>query len=121
VTRNLADGPPSVAERGHEPNAWFWYTRNRWDRVFDPPAVKVARGVELLDAQVPDWRSRIDVDHLDMNDPTNCVLGQLFGHHVDGRNAVGLGDATELFWGFFGTETEQTELLAAWQAAAQRS
>jgi hypothetical protein len=59
-------------------------------RTKDPPEVRVARGVALLDAQVPDWRSRIDVESLDLRTPS-CILGQLYGSYVDGHIALGLG------------------------------
>ena len=39
---------------------------------------RVARGAALLDAQVPNWRDRIDVDRLNMSSGENCVLGQLY-------------------------------------------
>jgi hypothetical protein len=39
---------------------------------------RVSNGVELLDFYIPDWRSLIDWDTLRMENPCNCVLGQLF-------------------------------------------
>jgi hypothetical protein len=39
---------------------------------------RVARGAALLDAQVPNWRDRIDVDRLNMRSGEDCVLGQLY-------------------------------------------
>lgn len=39
---------------------------------------EVERGVAVLDAKVPGWWERIDVDRLDMAVGDACVLGQLF-------------------------------------------
>jgi hypothetical protein len=39
----------------------------------------VKRGVALLDEKVPDWRSKIDLATLDMNDTDHCVVGQVTG------------------------------------------
>ena len=51
--------------------------------VLDPtPEQRVARGVALLDERVPDWRTRIDTDRLNMLDGTACVVGQL-QHSLD--------------------------------------
>jgi hypothetical protein len=51
--------------------------------VLDPtPEQRVARGVTLLDERVPDWRTRIDTDRLDMLDGTACVVGQV-QHSLD--------------------------------------
>lgn len=38
----------------------------------------VENGVTWLDANIPDWIDRIDVDTLDLQDCVKCVLGQLF-------------------------------------------
>jgi len=48
------------------------YVEN-WD-----PAESVARGVALLDETVPGWRDRIDLDTLDVESTSACVLGQVF-------------------------------------------
>jgi hypothetical protein len=46
--------------------------------VLNPtPEQRVARGVALLDEQVPDWRERVVVDGLDMLDGTACIVGQI--------------------------------------------
>lgn len=36
----------------------------------------VKRGIKLLDSEVPDWRSKIDLEELDLFWPCHCVLGQ---------------------------------------------
>ena len=42
-------------------------------------AERVARGVAILDAIEPEWRSEIDADTLDIAKPEYCIIGQLFG------------------------------------------
>lgn len=39
---------------------------------------RVAAGVEWLDANYPDWRSKVDVNEFDIESSCACVLGQLF-------------------------------------------
>lgn len=39
---------------------------------------RVARGAALLDAKMPGWASRIDLNVLDLTSDYACVLGQLF-------------------------------------------
>lgn len=35
------------------------------------------RGVNLLDDIRPDWRTRVNFDTLDMDDPQSCIIGQI--------------------------------------------
>lgn len=58
---------------------------------------RVDRGVQFLDAVVPDWRDLIDLKHLDFSDPAFCVLGQVFR---DPDSYYGSG------WAFGSTELE---------------
>jgi hypothetical protein len=46
-------------------------------------ADRVAQGAALLDFKVPGWEQRINLDTLDIQMTTACVLGQVFGDHVD--------------------------------------
>lgn len=45
---------------------------------------RVQRGAALLDEKLPGWRSKIDVDTLDIANPYNCIAGQLGGPYQDG-------------------------------------
>jgi hypothetical protein len=51
---------------------------------------RVQRGIELLDAKVPGWASRINLDNLQLSDCVECVLGQLFGRFSKGADELGL-------------------------------
>jgi hypothetical protein len=73
------------------------------------------RGQELLDGVVPDWRTRIVSDDLDLSDCGYCILGQVFGSYSDGLTALGIGgDNSQGMAAYFGFEvsTEQVNRLA---------
>ena len=61
---------------------------------------RIDKGVAWLNANVPDWLDRIDLDRLDLASGCRCVLGQLFAHVVDelgtedGFTAVWQSDST---------------------------
>jgi len=38
----------------------------------------VERGCAILDAATPGWQDRIDLETLDLSDPCQCILGQLY-------------------------------------------
>lgn len=39
---------------------------------------RVKGGAALLDEKVPEWYNKVNLDSLNMNSYTNCVLGQCF-------------------------------------------
>ena len=56
----------------------------------------IDKGIALLDAKVPEWCTKMQLDHLHMADGDSCVLGQLFqregnssGYHL-GSDKLGL-------------------------------
>lgn len=58
---------------------------------------RVERGVALLDSHLgPDWPLRVDRTRLDINDPSDCVLGQLF--HEPGASVNGYGLGVRTLW-----------------------
>lgn len=48
----------------------------------------VADGVALLDEHNEGWWANIDLSRLDLDSPTNCILGQLYGTYYRGREAL---------------------------------
>lgn len=60
---------------------------------------RVARGVDWLDENVPDWAERVEVKTLEMASPCRCVLGQVFSaantydktHHIGDPTGYDLG------------------------------
>lgn len=51
---------------------------------------RVERGIAYLDRMTPGWDQRIDLEMLDMNSCTRCVLGQLYGDYEHGLTKIGL-------------------------------
>lgn len=96
-------------------------------------ADRVARGAALLDQADPGWQDRINPLTLNIADPFNCVLGQLYGmfsygtHYLEqwaadhgyrwdddtARVTFG-GDSGERRHGFDGTSLEYRHLTDAW-------
>jgi len=56
----------------------------------EPREARVARGVALLDKNLPGWRTVVNPDILDMTSDTACVLGQLYGRYISGCSALGI-------------------------------
>ncbi len=53
----------------------------------------VQEGMKWLDTTYPNWVGRIDLDHLEMADCMQCVLGQAFGnYHCDGTANLSYND-----------------------------
>lgn len=73
---------------------------------------RVARGVALLDERGPEsWRDKIDPARLNVASGLDCVLGQVFGDYITGRQAMGLtGD--EWQYGFDAASPPRRELPA---------
>jgi hypothetical protein len=47
------------------------------------------RGAKLLDEKYEgDWREKIDIDELDMDNQDECILGQMYGDYEDGLEEV---------------------------------
>lgn len=71
-----------------------------------PAADRVADGAAWLDLHQPGWTALVDVDLLQLDDPEECVLGQVFGDYrrVD---LLTLGEAIE--YGFESFEVFDVE------------
>lgn len=91
---------------------------------------EVARGAAWLDANAPPdkpWYEVIDLDVLEMDDCSRCVLGQTFAHHADLKSSLPFGydyairnlDAPVYGTGFsvlWGSAREYDILCDAWVA-----
>jgi hypothetical protein len=93
---------------------------------------RVHAGVTFLDKMLPSWRSRIDVELLNIADPNNCILGQLysingegkcFSPYVIGQLELGLSVNTACALGFTDTSRQHCFRLArltiAWRGILQ--
>jgi hypothetical protein len=49
---------------------------------------RIERGVALLDAEVPGWRSRIKLSTINLGIPERCVLAQVFGGYGAGTTRL---------------------------------
>ena len=50
--------------------------------IYNPFEKVVKKGMALLDAQVPEWRDRVDLDTLDISKPYRCILGQVYADEM---------------------------------------
>lgn len=82
--------------------------------------VKAGNGAAWLDEHRTDnWRSLINADRLNIDDPCNCVLGQLYGNFYDAVRQLGIGFQNTDRLGFDGdrdfalTDAWKEELNAA--------
>ena len=49
---------------------------------------RAKRGFNFMNDVVPDWKSSVDVQMLDMQSETACVLGQIYGTFDDGYKMI---------------------------------
>lgn len=83
---------------------------------------RVRRGATLLDQRIPGWREKISVDHLRMANCVNCVLGQLFGDFLTGRETLAIDAKAHGFQSNFPhTTAEYAALQTAWLAELSRT
>ena len=92
----------------------------------------VKNGATLLDASVPGWYKKIDLDRLDIQHASKCIIGQVFGDYWDGRDLLSINDDNEISHGFFlqhniGRKNDYKKrrrfwkkLNKAWERAIQR-
>lgn len=77
---------------------------------------RVAAGIALLDERAPDWRSRINLETLDIRSGGYCTLAQVFGDFNRGRHHLELGRPAD--YGFFLRDHDDLtypDLTAAWK------
>lgn len=48
---------------------------------------------QLLDKDMPGWFNKINLDKLNMHEPKNCILGQVYGDYFDGKMKLLKNDA----------------------------
>lgn len=56
---------------------------------------RVTRGAAWLDEIEPGWERKLDLSTLDINDPNQCVCGQVFMSKVSSKHLNGYGYARE--------------------------
>ena len=88
----------------------------------DTAEIVAARGAQWMDANVPGWEKKVDIDCLTMGSPKFCVIGQQHDpyHDHDYTNFVdkhGLGYTEQVELGFEVTEYcnyDYLDLRKAW-------
>ena len=81
---------------------------------------RVKNGVKLLDAKVPNWREKINIERLDINsqgfdeDGNACVLAQVFGFYCDGVDKLNLSHNDNVGW------REKEKKHGFWPASLRR-
>jgi hypothetical protein len=68
-------------------------------------------GAEFLDEEYPDWQTMIDLNDLDMNDCTHCILGQMYGYYGDGLRALDVRAESTCKLGFDTSQSDAYEDL----------
>jgi hypothetical protein len=62
---------------------------------------RVMAGAAFLDARIPAWAGKLDIDRLNIRDYKSCVLGQLYGgSYSRGADELGLSDTATIQLGF---------------------
>jgi hypothetical protein len=84
-------------------------------------------GIGYLNVHRPGWRRKINLEKLDLADPTCCVLGEVYGDYSIGTNALGFQPGEAEKFGFYIPNTAATaenpqraqyqRLTAEWRAA----
>lgn len=89
---------------------------------------RVALGAATLDAawaRDGGWAGKIDGERLDLADPCDCVLGQLYGSYAYGLSGLNISGAA-LVYGFTGSpalgdfEDQVPELRRLWVGEIER-
>lgn len=81
---------------------------------------KVENSAEMLDSKRPGWYLEIDLDTLDIDLPTQCVIGQLY----DGKFVGGLKDLGVSLWesstlAFYALDPDGSVTTHAWKRAIE--
>ncbi|RJQ29323.1 hypothetical protein C4571_01695 [Candidatus Parcubacteria bacterium] len=72
--------------------------------------------MELLDRKMPDWRSKVDMDKLDMMSSAWGLLEQVFGSQQKGLETLGISEEHLIQYGFFPDHLRGGPgLTAAWR------
>lgn len=83
--------------------------------------IAAAAGAAVLDSKNSEWYRKIDTGKLRQDTTSECILGQLYGDHMEGVHGLGLtGDMDEILGFVCPARTHTTMLNAAWSYEVQR-
>ena len=78
----------------------------------------VSKGMNFLDEAMPGWHNKINLEILQINNGTTCIIGQLNGGSLDGgwdKTFPTLAYNEVWPMGFVGTPTNNDILTAEWK------
>jgi hypothetical protein len=58
----------------------------------------IENGIKLLDEIVPEWEKDVDIYSLDLECPSGCILGQVFGSYSTGLCTLFGYESIEFDW-----------------------
>jgi len=70
----------------------------------------IDKGIALLDAKVPEWCTKMQLDHLKLENPSSCVLGQVFGDYEHGLNTLKINGGAD--YGFAMSHADYDDIPA---------
>ena len=59
----------------------------------DTPEKYAENGAIFLDEVHPGWANEINIETLAIQNPCNCILGQLYGNYNKGKREIGIGES----------------------------
>lgn len=77
--------------------------------------INIQRGIKFLDGEIPDWRSQVEKDTLDMK--CNCIFRQLYGLYATGLIEHGLTTEDGIYYGLDTWDTNYSLLTNLWKDA----
>lgn len=115
-----AEAEQRNAETPYERTKRYWREHGkRWGCVMDELTIeqRVAAGAAWLDEHAPGWVAQIDLSSLDIEEPCNCILGQVYGHYFKSPRQARIlfeDDYIADERGFNGAEEDMAPLNRAW-------
>lgn len=80
----------------------------------------IDNGVRWLDATIPGWADKLDVETFDISHCLRCVLGQLYGNYAAGAVVLELSHQARIQYGFCVIHTWWADANVHWRAAIRQ-
>ena len=74
---------------------------------------KVRAGAAFLDEINPGWEKRIDLDRLNIAEPGDCILGQLYGSYLQGVHTTQIKNPNQ--HGFYALPGFSDDINQGWR------
>jgi hypothetical protein len=77
---------------------------------------RVQAGIKFLDENAPrNWRERVDLDRLDIDKSSRCMLGQIYNNYWTGLTALNITTPQAVDLGFIAGNTSGALLTQVWR------